>query len=151
MKLQNLISLLKSQEDNLKNLLKIGLNKKDVLVSGDNEKLIEIIQSEEQSLLTLQLNEESRLKIMHDLFKEYNIDNERYKLKVLIENLTGKVNSKLLIAITNSEKTIKKMISEITRLNQLNMLLIQQSRSIINETIQAVINSSKRSIVDRKG
>ena len=151
MKLEKLVSVLTSQEDNLRSLLQIGLNKKETLVHGDNEKLIDIIKAEEQSLLTLQLNEESRLKLMCDLFNEYDIDNERYKLKVLVENLKGKVSSKILIGIINSEKTIKKMIAEITRINQLNMLLIQQSRSLINETIHAVINSNKRSIVDRKG
>ena len=151
MKLENLVSVLKSQENNLKHLLEIGLNKKEILVSGDNEKLVEIIKSEEQSLLTLQLNEESRLKLMCDLFNEYNIDNERYKLKILVDNLKGKVSSKILIGIINFEKSIKKLIAEITRINQLNMLLIQQSRNLLNETIHAVLNSSKRSIVDRKG
>jgi len=151
MNIQKLLSVLAKQEKNLKNLLKIGSDKKEILISSNYEKLNEIITAEEQNLLSIQLTEEDRLNLMHILFLDYNIDNERYKLEILVKSLEGKVEPKVLLQITESEKRIKNTIKEITRINQLNMVLIQQSRSLINDTIQAVINTSSKSIVDRKG
>ena len=79
MKLQKLLSVLAKQENNLKSLLKIGNDKKEILVSNNYEKLNEIIGHEEQSLLSIQLTEERRLNIMQELFLEHNISNDRYK------------------------------------------------------------------------
>lgn len=151
MKIQKLIAVLAKQEINLNNLLQIGIDKKEALVNNKSEVLNEVVASEEQTLLFIQIAEEKRLNLMQDLFSEYNIDNERYKIEILVENLKDKVEPKILQDITNYEQGIKKIIGDITRINQLNMVLIQQSRSLINDTIQAVINSSSKSILDRKG
>jgi transcriptional antiterminator len=151
MNLRKLLSLLIKQEKNLMSLQQIGLEKKETLVSNNYEKLSDVVATEEQSLLLIQLTEEKRLSLMENLFVAYNIDNKRYKLEILIENLKGKVDPKILIQISDSEKRMKSIINDIAKMNHLNMVLIQQSRSIMNETIQAVINSSNRSILDRKG
>ncbi len=150
MNLQNLISVLSEQELNLKKLLEIINEKKECLVNNKYERLNEVVALEEHNLLSIQITEENRLKIMQDLFNQYNIDNERYKLEILVSELNGKVDLKILNEITEGEKRIKNTINEINRVNHLNLVLIQQSRSLINDTIKAVINTSKRSILDRK-
>lgn len=150
MNLQNLISVLTKQETNLKKLLKIVNDKKEVLVNNKLEKLNEIISREENVLLEIQLVEEKRLTEMENLFLENNIDNKRYKLEILVTSLTGKMDPGILSRISGFEKKIKTIVEEITKINHLNMVLIQQSRTIINDTIKAVINTSKRSILDRK-
>ncbi|MCB0731080.1 MAG: flagellar export chaperone FlgN [Ignavibacteriae bacterium] len=150
MNLQKLLAILEKQEKNLKNLLKIGIEKQETLVSNNHKKLKELVAVEEQNLLNIQLTEESRLEEMHSIFNFYKINNDRYKLNILVEHLKGSANEKLLETITAFENRIKKSIEEITRVNHLNMTLIQQSRSLINATIHAVINSSNRSMLDRK-
>jgi len=150
MDLQNLISVLNKQETNLKKLLKIVNEKKEALVNNKLEKLNEIISLEENVLLAIQLVEEERLSEMENLFLENNIDNKRYKLEILVTSLTGKIDPGILNRITDFEKKIKTIVEEITKINHLNMVLIQQSRTIINDTIKAVINTSKRTILDRK-
>ena len=102
-------------------------------------------------LLAVQIAEESRLNHMQELFGTYRIKNERYKLNILVDNLKGKVDNSILNAVAGYEKRIKNLIEEFTKINHLNMVLIQQSRTLVNETIQAVINSSKQVILDRKG
>lgn len=151
MDLNKLLSVLRTQEKNLKNLLKIGIEKQEILLQNDTAKLNETISHEEQLLLSIQLTEENRLKIMKDLFEFYKIDNERYKLNILVNNLKNRVDSQILMDIIDYEKRIKKSIESINRLNHLNMVLIQQSRSLISETVKAVINASSKSILDRKG
>ena len=150
MNLSKLISIISAQELNLKKLLEIINEKKECLVNNKYERLNEVVAHEEHTLLSIQISEENRLEKMQDLFTEYGIDNERYKLEILVENLTGKVDLKILNNITEGEKRIKNTIEEINRVNHLNLVLIQQSRTLINDTIKAVINTSKRSILDRK-
>jgi FlgN protein len=151
MNLQKLLSVLKKQEKNLTSLLQIGLEKKETLVRNNYEKLSDVVATEEQNLLSIQLTEEKRLSVMENLFVAYNIDNKRYKLEILVDKLKGKADPNILTQISDSEMKMKSIITDITKMNHLNMELIQQSRSIMNETIQAVINSSNRSILDRKG
>ena len=151
MKLEKLIAVLDKQEDNLKKLLQSVLEKQTALVNGKSDLIKESVSKEEKILLAVQLTEETRLKVMEDLFVEFKIENKRYKLEVLVENLTGKINKNILGNISLSERRIKITIREIQKINHQNMVLIQQSRSIINDTITAVLNSKHRSIVDRKG
>ena len=151
MNLQKLLSVLAKQEQNIKDLFQIGLDKKEVLVENNYNKLNEIVSFEEQKLLSIQLTEENRLKLMRDLFSEFNINNTRYKLGILVENLKGKIDNQILSKISFYENKITKLISDVNTVNSLNMMLIQQSRNLIHETIQAVINSNSRSILDRKG
>ena len=151
MKLEKLIAVLDKQEDNLKKLLQSVLEKQTALVNGKSDLIKESVSKEEKILLAVQLTEETRLKVMEDLFVEFKIENKRYKLEVLVENLTGKINKNVLENISLSERRIKVTIKEIQKINHQNMVLIQQSRSIINDTITAVLNSKHRSIVDRKG
>jgi hypothetical protein len=150
MELQKLISVLAKQELNLKKLIKIISDKKECLVNNKYEKLNEVISQEEHCLLSIQITEESRLEVMQHLFSEFNIDNKRYKLEILVNKLSGIIGTEVLDQITESEKRIKNSIEEINRINHLNLVLIQQSRNLINDTIKAVINTSKRSILDRK-
>lgn len=150
MNLQKLMSVLTKQELNLKKLIEIISDKKECLVNNKYEKLNEVIAEEEHCLLSIQLTEESRLEIMQHLFSEFNIDNKRYKLEILVNKLNGIIGHEVLDQITESEKRIKNSIEEINRINHLNLVLIQQSRNLINDTIKAVINTSKRSILDRK-
>ena len=150
MKLQKLISVLAKQELNLKKLIKIISDKKECLVNNKYEKLNEVISQEEHCLLSIQITEESRLEVMQHLFSEFNIDNKRYKLEILVNKLNGIIGHEVLDQITESEKRIKNSIEEINRINHLNLVLIQQSRNLINDTIKAVINTSKKSILDRK-
>ena len=151
MKLEKLIAVLDKQEDNLKKLLQSVLEKQTALVNGKSDLIKESVSKEEKILLAVQLTEETRLKVMEDLFVEFKIENKRYKLEVLVENLTGEINKNILGNISLSERRIKITIREIQKINHQNMVLIQQSRSIINDTITAVLNSKHRSIVDRKG
>ena len=147
---EKIIAILEKQENNLKKLLKFVLEKQVAIVNNNNEGIKESVSKEEKLLLTVQLTEEIRLKVMEEIFSYYKIDNERYKLSILIENLKSKVDERLIHNISVYETNIKKIIKEVQKVNQQNMLLIQQSRSLLNDTITAVLNLNNRTIVDRK-
>ncbi len=151
MNLKKLLRVLEKQERNLKNLINIGTEKKDALMINNHEDLNKVIVKEEQMLLTIQLTEEDRLLIMRDLFNEFNIDNKRYKISILLEKLKNRVEPRTLKIILEYETRIKGLIEEITKINQVNMLLIKQSSSLINEITREIILANKKSaILDRK-
>jgi len=148
--IEKLTAILEKQENNLNKLLKFVLEKQVALINNNNEGIKDAVSKEEKLLLTVQLAEEMRLKVMEEIFAHYSIDNERYKLSIMIENLKGKIDEKMIHSISLFDKNIKKVIKEIQKVNQQNMLLIQQSRSLLNDTITAVLNLNNRTIVDRK-
>ena len=151
MDLQKLLTTLAKQEKNLKNLLKVVSDKKEALVSNNSDLLENIIKGEEEFLLKVQLAEEDRLQIMKDLFDVIKIPDERYKLEILVNSLRNRVNDEIINQIEGFERRIKSTIKEITKVNHLNMVLIQQSRSLISQTINSLVNTNSRSILDRKG
>ena len=151
MEYSNLSEILNKQEKNLKELLKIVTSKQEALVSNNNENLNDLISKEEKLLLQLQITEERRLEILKSIYEENNIKNERFKLDVMIEALKNKLKKEFVEDIMNSKNRIKNTIKQVTKINQQNLVLIQQSRELLNNTIQAVINATNRSILDRKG
>ncbi len=150
MSLKKLIEVIDRQEKNLNKLLTVVKKKQEALVTNNNNKLNEVIGLEEKQLLKVQTTEEHRLLLMEQLFEKYEIKNERYKLSILVDSLKGKISDIILRKIESSESVIKNIIEDITKINSQNILLIEQSRQIINETIKAVVNTN-RAIVDRKG
>jgi len=151
MKIKELLKILDEQKLNLIGLVKIVKNKQNVLVNNKLEKLSEYMSLEEKKLLEIQIVEEKRLSVMQQLFSQYNIKSERFKLEILITALTNKIPQNFLDSIKQNEREMKNLIQEITRINQQNLLLVQQSSQIITETVKAVIDTSKRSFIDRKG
>ncbi len=151
MKIKELLKILDEQKLNLIGLVKIVKNKQNVLVNNKLEKLSEYMSLEEKKLLEIQIVEEKRLSVMQQLFSQYNIESERFKLEILITALTNKIPQNFLDSIKQNEREMKNLIQEITRINQQNLLLVQQSSQIITETVKAVIDTSKRSFIDRKG
>ncbi len=151
MKIKELLKILDEQKLNLMDLVKIVKGKQNVLVNNKLEKLSEYMSLEEKKLLEIQIVEEKRLSVMQQLFSQYNIESERFKLEILITALTNKIPQNFLDSIKQNEREMKNLIQEITRINQQNLLLVQQSSQIITETVKAVIDTSKRSFIDRKG
>ncbi len=151
MKIKKLIEILKEQKNNLNSLLKIVKEKQNVIVNNKLEKLHEYMNKEEKELLEIQITEEKRLHIMQELFTEYKIKSERFKLEILTKELKDLIRETYIENIKTKEIEIKNLIKEITQKNQQNLMLVQQSSQIISETVKAVIDTSKRSIIDRKG
>ena len=151
MKIKKLIEILKEQKNNLNSLLKIVKEKQNVIVNNKLDKLSEYMEKEEKELLEIQITEEKRLHIMQEIFTEYDIKSERFKLEILTKELKSLISETQIENIKTKEMEIKSLIKEITLKNKQNLMLVQQSSQIISETVKAVIDTNKRSIIDRKG
>ncbi len=151
MNTEELVKILETQKNNLKALLEIVMSKQKILLNNQLKKLPHYIALEEKKLLGVQLTEEKRLQIMQTIFNKYNIKSQRYKLQILTKELDNILPENYLQNITDKEKEIKKLISQIVKINKQNLLLVEQSSQIISETVKAVIETSKKVFIDRKG
>lgn len=112
MNIEKLIAVLEKQNINLEKLLQSVLEKQIALVNCRNENIKESVSKEEKLLLSIQLTEETRLKLMEEIFTEFNITNARYKLEVLLENIKNKIDSNLFKIISSLEISIKKQLKK---------------------------------------
>ncbi|MFH1194314.1 MAG: flagellar protein FlgN [bacterium] len=150
MEIQNLFDLLSKLGDSLNRLLGLVKEKQRALVGNDRVALEKCIKSEEQILVMIQGVEEERLKMIHSINAELGGKNRVTKISSIAEMLKGKIAPEKLKQLTATEKKIKSDIAEIMSLNKQNLFLIQHSRSFISETINTLLSSRKRSILDRK-
>ncbi len=151
MKIEKLLTVLENQKKDLQSLLEAIRKKQEALVSRNTTALEDIIKQEEKLLLKIQNNEEKRLDSIIEIYKNLNISNDNFKLSKLISVLEGKTDEKQLKTLRGLNHTIKGYISEIMKLNRQNMFLIQHTRQFVSETISAILNTTTKSLIDKKG
>ncbi len=151
MKIEKLLAVLENQKKDLQSLLEAIRKKQEALVSRNTTALEDIIKQEEKLLLKIQNNEEKRLDSIIEIYKNLNISNDNFKLSKLISVLEGKTDEKQLKTLRGLNHTIKGYISEIMKLNRQNMFLIQHTRQFVSETISAILNTTTKSLIDKKG
>ncbi len=151
MKIEKLLSVLENQKKDLQALLQTMEKKQEALVTRNTTALEEIIRQEEKLLLKVQNNEEKRLDSIIEIYKQLNLSNNDFKISNLLTVLEGKTDAgqiKMLKAYNNS---IKGFITEIMKLNKQNMFLIQHTRQFVSETISAILDTTTKSLIDKKG
>ncbi len=151
MKIEKLLTVLENQKKDLQSLLEVIRKKQEALVSRNTSVLEDVIKQEEKLLLKVQTNEEKRLDTIINIYKELNLSNKNFKIANLISVLEGKADENQLKILRGLNHTIKGYISEIMKLNKQNMFLIQHTRQFVSETISAILNTTTKSLIDKKG
>ncbi len=151
MKIDKILTVLETQKKDLQSLLEVMKKKQEALVSRNNSALEEIIKQEEKLLLKIQTNEEKRLDSIIEIYQKLNLSNNDFKISNLLSVLKGRADEKQLKTLQTFNNTIKGYISEIMKLNKQNMFLIQHTRQFVSETISAILNTTTKSLIDKKG
>lgn len=151
MKADKLITVLKELQNNLSMLLEIIKNKQKSLVERDDDSIKQSVKREEKVLLKIQSLEEKRIRAVETIYSENNLNIEDHKISTLLENLKSGLDENSIEALVDYKLNIKNLIFEIMKLNQQNMFLIQHTRQFFSETINAILSSTKKSLLDRKG
>ena len=147
---EKLLEILTDEENLLSSILKTAEEKQVALVSNNRDSLDASIKEEEKFLPRLREIEISRIKALQSIYLSAGKKADDYTIGALLgefeENLTEDEKNNL----SEKQKKIRELINTITKLNEQNLYLINHSRRFINETINAIINSSDRSILDKK-
>lgn len=149
MEVKDLIENLKQQKKNLSQLFNAASLKQKALVQLNYEDLEKSILTEERTLVNIQQTEKHRISILAELYLGYSIHCETPKLSEFIEKTKEHIGAKTLESISLHEKELKKLIKQISVINQQNKYLIENSRAFIKETITSLLNKNK-SLLDRR-
>lgn len=147
---EKLIAALEKIDSDLSELLVAAKMKQASLVSNVNKKIEEAILLEEKLLLKIKNGEHNRLTIIKQIYEAENVHLETTRISDLIIKFSSEISGEDKEKLTRLEKSIKHRISEVKRNNEHNQFLINHSRNFINQTISALVEKSKKSILDKK-
>lgn len=138
------------EQELLQSMLDTSVMKQTALVANNRDKLDECTRKEEALLPQIKSAETARLHEFVDIRSKFNITITSNKLDEFIECLEDEISEEEIIKLTELQLNIKSIVSDLSKLNQQNMYLINHSRKFLNDTINTIINKSEKSIIDRK-
>ena len=149
MKTNELVTVLKEQEESLKQFLACSLNKQKAIVQNDIENLHHSLNHEEKIISQIENNGKKISSIIEKLAKDYGLELEAVSLSEFLNSMTNKseIHIKVIILLRNS---IIDLISKSSKIKEQNKILIDHSRNFLRETISVLIGLSKRPLLDRK-
>lgn len=150
MLVKQLIDILHKEEEMLDALLDSANKKQTALTSNNREMLDDCTHREESLLPQLQAYERQRSLAMDKIKMEHGITDNSKKLESLISNLEHLIDNSILEKIGTAHTRIKNKVQGITKMNEQNLFLINQSRRFINDTINTLINKNDKAILDKK-
>ncbi len=147
---EKLTGILKDEENLLSSILKTAEEKQTALVANNRDALDACIKEEEKFLPRLREIEFSRIKAIQSVYLTAGKKTNDFTIGALISEFEENLSDEEKNILTEKQEAIRNLINTITKLNEQNLFLINHSRRFINETINAIINSSERSILDKK-
>ncbi len=149
MKTNELVTVLKEQEESLKQFLECSLNKQKAIVQNDIENLHNSLNHEEKILSQIENNGKKISSVIEILANDYGLELEEVSLSEFLNSVTNKteINIKVINLLRNS---IKDLINKSSKINEQNKILIDHSRNFLRETIAVLIGLSKRPLLDKK-
>jgi hypothetical protein len=151
MKINDLLSSLKNNRENLASFLKVIEEQKKSLIENDNKLLEEAIIKEEKLLNLISTQQNKIIILLKDLSDELHLSIEGNKLPKLNDIILAveKDNGNEARELSRIHIAIKELVKNINTAMKRNKILIDHSRNFIKETISALTNPS-HPILDRK-
>ena len=147
---EKLLEILNGEEKVLASILRTAEKKQLALVGNDRDALDACVKEEENLLPRLKELELSRVKAVQNIYTVAGKKTTDFTITSLIQEFEESLSEEEKNNLESKQRSIKEMINAITKLNSQNLYLINHSRQFINETINAIINSADRSILDKK-
>ncbi len=145
-----LMDVVHRQRVNMAHLLGIVTAKQLAFGSSDSKALTDLITREEKVLQTIQETERLRLRLMQALVSELEVDVRSDKLPKLSVLLDGRINAESMARLMDDEHELRRLITEVTEVNQRNLFIIRHMRKFVGELVNAIVGNKDRSIVDVK-
>lgn len=149
MEMKDLFSTLKDQHDFMQAFLDTIILQQKAIISNDIIGLEETIKTEGALLLNVDHYEKQMAEIIKELSEKYSIDTPSNKLADFVNVLKGKkeFNPNNIVKLHAS---LKKLVTQIVKINDQNRMLIEQARSFVKETVSALVINNQSAIFDRK-
>jgi SMC interacting uncharacterized protein involved in chromosome segregation len=149
MEMKDLFSSLKDQHEFLQTFLDTIILQQKAIITNDIIGLEETIKTEGALLLNVDHYEKQMADIIKQLSEKYSVDSSSNKLTDFINALKGK-NEFNPNSIAKLHSSLKKLVSQIVKINDQNRMLIEQARNFVKETVSALVINNQSPIFDRK-
>ncbi len=147
--IKQLISVLEKEKENLKTFCDVALKKQKYLLENNHEAFDATVKEEEVYLSVIYRAEKEKSALLKKIFGRELTKTER-KLKNLLPVLQKIADKEDAEKLAELKTEIKKYASELERINNQNIFLIKNARQFLIDTINALMNEKRASIVDRK-
>jgi hypothetical protein len=149
MEMKDLFNSLKDQHEFLQTFLDTIILQQKAIINNDIRGLEETIKTEGALLINVDRYEKQMAEILKQLSEKYSINSSSNKLVDFINGLRGKreLNPNNIVKLHSS---LKKLVSQIMKINDQNRMLIDQARNFVKETVSALVNNNQSAIFDRK-
>jgi hypothetical protein len=149
MEMKDLFSSLKEQHEFMQTFLDTIVLQQKAIINNDIKGLEETIKTEGALLINVDRYEKQMADIIKQLSEKYSLDTPSNKLTDFVNTLKGKreFNPNNIVKLHSS---LKKLVTQIVKINDQNRMLIDQARSFVKETVSALVNNSQSPIFDRK-
>ena len=149
MEMKDLFNSLKDQHEFMQTFLDTIVLQQKAIINNDIRGLEETIKTEGALLINVDIYEKQMAEIIKQLSEKYSINTSSNKLIDFINALKGKreFNPNSIVKLHSS---LKKLVSQIMKINDQNRMLIDQARNFVKETVSALISENQSAIFDRK-
>jgi len=146
---QLLLNSLKTQNDNLDILIDVLEAEKNAIVQRDHKSLEQSISEKQKIIRNVKLEESNGIKIIKDIASLYSLELPKASVSNLMQH--GKSHfEKDSKEIEKVSTSIKIKLDVVARLNAQLKSVIDFSRSLIKETITALVGNNKHALVNKK-
>ncbi|MGI6587819.1 MAG: flagellar protein FlgN [Peptococcia bacterium] len=135
---QELIKILEEQRENYRQLMDLSVQKHQYLINGDLDELNELTMQEETLIFQLGKLEGKREKCF-SLLAELGGFDENFTLQEVLPQLPQNSQEQL----RQIQKDFSVLIQDLAKLNEENMLLLEQSLRFVNFTVESISQQSK--------
>lgn len=150
MEIKEILDAYTMQIENMKKLIGIVIEKKQVLVSAKHNLFDDVLRREELVVSQIQYSEKRRITLINTLLQSIFPGSNGRNHGRLSSMLAGKIDSQNLKKLQIHESELKKAIITINEINSQNLFLLQHVRNFIHETISNLLGGRKQILVDRK-
>jgi len=142
-----LINIIDKEKDEYKTLLKLSIEKKEVLVSVSIKRLDEIIQQEQKTLLNIAELENIKYKYIDIICKEENLKPEEVNISKIAELSDENTRVKL----TEITAEFKDIIDQVNHYNSINTNLIESHLDYIDMSFSLFLNKDNNTSYNNDG
>jgi hypothetical protein len=153
MSIDRLLKIYEDQSENLDELFDNALQKQKAVINNQREGLERFTNLEEQSLSKINRKEHERENCVEKLL------NDSGKTHLLNENVSSATILSEIKLLTDADsynklfelrRLLKEKTMKIGQINKQNMFLIEQANSIVKQTLNILLTSQKKPILDRR-
>lgn len=144
-----LITSLKTQDVNLNLLLDSLEQQKEAIIKNDFAQLENSINSEQVILRNIENEESTRVKVVRDIEKQFNLKLTDHTLEELLSKGGNIFNGEAKELVT-LKKSLKEKAVKIKQLNTQLKDVIEFSRNLIKETMMIVAAKNKQALVNKR-